>query len=386
MITISSHPSYERAARRAAAAGCRCTAPRSILRWVLTHEEAWRPEPGAKVRLRSISPAEREDRRALECVDEYPDTRAARRCVVKRIRRLSRVEIQRAAAGVPDASAPEHVLDTRLVRARAAVIAALRKQRLASRRRSCPAPWMRARTYRHGVLWVRRESDGPRYTVTQREEPLPSTVGESRAAALRRYAWDRHRYLHRHIGTRTVWQRTVDRTWHGYCSAHESWRLTMLGPPTRRKVAAALRAQRRMDGAAPDPRGLTVLGWRAWLVEDGVLVSPFQCTPWTSVRLVARDYSDNAAVSGHAGIHALRMPRWDWRTLLGTIGHTLKLAYALATGVVVTGVVERFGRAVLGETGWRAEEVVIRELLAPTEELYLTLTARYPEAIVHYRR
>jgi hypothetical protein len=49
----------------------------------------------------------------------------------------------------------------------------------------------------------------------------------------------------------------------------------------------------------------------------------------------------------------------------------------------VHGVVERFGRYVLGAAGWRAEWVAIRELQAPDVETALALLRRYPDVRVH---
>jgi hypothetical protein len=51
----------------------------------------------------------------------------------------------------------------------------------------------------------------------------------------------------------------------------------------------------------------------------------------------------------------------------------------------VHGIVERFGRYVLGIEGWRAEWVVIRELLAPDAHTALALIRSYPEVRVHVR-
>jgi hypothetical protein len=50
----------------------------------------------------------------------------------------------------------------------------------------------------------------------------------------------------------------------------------------------------------------------------------------------------------------------------------------------LSGVVERFGRYVLGTVGWRAEWVVIRKLRAPTTEIGLALETAYPEVKVVY--
>ena len=47
--------------------------------------------------------------------------------------------------------------------------------------------------------------------------------------------------------------------------------------------------------------------------------------------------------------------------------------------------IERFGRYVLGTEGWRAQWVVIRELMAPDSKTALALMGRYPEVKVHVR-
>lgn len=129
-----------------------------------------------------------------------------------------------------------------------------------------------------------------------------------------------------------------------------------------------------------DPKQPDTLGWREW-VWDGAnkcLRSPSQGTLWPTDRHVADKWSKDDAVRGVAGIHALLVPR-HWKLL------TEFDCFPLGGGAgVVTGVVERFGKYVLGTEGWRAEEVIIRELLAPTTEIGLALEQKYPDVIVHY--
>lgn len=50
----------------------------------------------------------------------------------------------------------------------------------------------------------------------------------------------------------------------------------------------------------------------------------------------------------------------------------------------ISGIVERFGRYVLGTEGWRAEWVIIRKLLAPNTEIGLALERAYPDVEVIY--
>jgi hypothetical protein len=51
----------------------------------------------------------------------------------------------------------------------------------------------------------------------------------------------------------------------------------------------------------------------------------------------------------------------------------------------IHGIVERFGRYVLGTVGWQAEWVAIREQMAPGTETALKLMRRYPEVRIHVR-
>jgi hypothetical protein len=76
---------------------------------------------------------------------------------------------------------------------------------------------------------------------------------------------------------------------------------------------------------------------------------------------------------GHTGIHARRMPS-DW--------HRADPSLTETGNCDVHGIVERFGRYVLGTEGWRAEWVVIRELMAPDTETALALLRKYPDVHV----
>lgn len=131
------------------------------------------------------------------------------------------------------------------------------------------------------------------------------------------------------------------------------------------------------EEAQPDPSQPDTLGWRAWKWNCGTLVSPIQFTPWLTNELRVENWSDDEAVWGAAGIHARRMPK-DWTTLDWP---------GPGDGPeIVTGIVERFGRYVLGDKGWRAEWVIIRALRAPSTEIGLALEAAYPDVPVIYPR
>jgi hypothetical protein len=115
--------------------------------------------------------------------------------------------------------------------------------------------------------------------------------------------------------------------------------------------------------------------YKRW--DGHVLISPVQRTPWHEATLRVEHWSDSAAVPGEAGIHARRMP-CDWLRVDPKVMPEIG-------SCDVHGIVERFGRYVLGTEGWRAEWVVIRELLAPDAHTALALMRSYPEVRVHVR-
>lgn len=143
--------------------------------------------------------------------------------------------------------------------------------------------------------------------------------------------------------------------------------------PSRAEILAAVAQTRALAPAlnAPD-----TLGWRGWLWDGTVLISPVRWTPWHDIALCAVEWSDGAAVRGQAGIHAIRLPP-DWRR-----ADPSRTEIGRCT---VHGIVERFGRYVLGTEGWRAEWVVIRELMAPDTKTALALMRKYPEVRVHIK-
>lgn len=127
-----------------------------------------------------------------------------------------------------------------------------------------------------------------------------------------------------------------------------------------------------IDKTAPD-----TLGWRGWNWdnEEKLLVSPSMGTKWIGPDLRVEKWVDHDELRGIAGIHARRIPK-NW-----------KIAYwggFDAPNSQITGIVERFGKFVLGELGWRAEWVIIRKLLAPTQEIGFALEMAYPEIHVEY--
>jgi len=132
--------------------------------------------------------------------------------------------------------------------------------------------------------------------------------------------------------------------------------------------------------AQPDPDAPDTLGWRIWQwdPEQQRLRSPHQRTLWHSAELRVERWDESGVLRGYEGIHARRMPRnWlqaEWGNHDGPAMNTK----------CISGVVERFGRYVLGTVGWRAEWVVIRKLRAPTTEIGLALETAYPEVEVVY--
>jgi len=70
----------------------------------------------------------------------------------------------------------------------------------------------------------------------------------------------------------------------------------------------------------------------------------------------------------------------DWECVQSEYAETVwAVPCAGPPAPLVTGLVERFGRYVLGTEGWRAEWVVIRKLRAPTPEIAEALARAYPE-------
>lgn len=131
----------------------------------------------------------------------------------------------------------------------------------------------------------------------------------------------------------------------------------------------------------PDPKAPNTLGWRAWywLEKDKVLMSPCMGTLWETRVLTAPNWSKVNAVRNEAGIHALLVRR-HWK-LTGWFDDSVGVS---DPSRLVHGIVERFGRFVLGTEGWRAEQVKILELMAPSTEIGLQLEQKYPGVIIHY--
>lgn len=145
--------------------------------------------------------------------------------------------------------------------------------------------------------------------------------------------------------------------------------------PTRAALAKILRAERRRDPKPSHARPDT-LGWRGWVwdTRNSCLKSPSQGTLWDNgPELRVTDWNEGTGVRNHAGIHACRLPRGDWRqsaTPRDFIGSD------------VVGLVERFGKFVLGTEGWRAEWVIIKELLVCDEVTAAHVRHAYPEVPV----
>lgn len=154
--------------------------------------------------------------------------------------------------------------------------------------------------------------------------------------------------------------------------------------PTREAAARWLRdvvipEARKRNASLPDPNANAALGWRCWTIDPltGILHSPLRIAAWPDGELRCDDFpeSPHGQPESAAGIYALLMPR-DWKRA-GTESLPFD-ANQTAEDSLVTGVVERFGRYILGAKGWRAEWVVIRELQAQTVETKTLLERQYP--------
>lgn len=157
--------------------------------------------------------------------------------------------------------------------------------------------------------------------------------------------------------------------------------------------------QQQMLGGARSPAPIhkpsakypNTLGWRSWVwdLTAKELRSPVQATAWNGPELRCDRWDEADVVRGVAGIHAHLVPD-DWHALPIPESPNGGRAYAelhdgqLHACVAVQGIVERFGKFVLGVEGWRAEWVVIRELCAPTEEIGLSLEQSFPDVEIVY--
>jgi len=131
----------------------------------------------------------------------------------------------------------------------------------------------------------------------------------------------------------------------------------------------------------PDPKQPDTLGWREWMwsPDDRMLKSPSQGSLWPEAELVVPHWDEGDVVRGVSGIHAHLVPR-HWKILATHYAEYVSVDNPLR----VHGIVERFGKYVLGTEGWRAEWVVIKELVAPSTEIGLEIEKIYPDVIVHY--
>lgn len=148
--------------------------------------------------------------------------------------------------------------------------------------------------------------------------------------------------------------------------------------PSRKELADTLRRLRNSD-SRPSYKRPDTLGWRTfgWHPTKHCLVSPSQGTLWDTPELRIENWNEGSVVRGAAGIHACRLPRGDWRTAQRPSDMPWHPILAL---------VERFGKFVLGSEGWRAEWVIIKELLAPDESTARALRRVYPELPISVAR
>lgn len=130
-------------------------------------------------------------------------------------------------------------------------------------------------------------------------------------------------------------------------------------------------------------------GWRSWIWSPIAkkLMSPSQGTIWNEAELHCAAWDENATVRGLAGIHARLVPQ-DWTKATSSEVRPSSDWQHHGPGQfsppTITGIVERFGRFVLGTEGWRAEWVVIRKLHAPSTDIGLALEAAYPDVEIVY--
>lgn len=140
---------------------------------------------------------------------------------------------------------------------------------------------------------------------------------------------------------------------------------------------------RRLSAAIrhfPDPSVSNTFGWRHWHIQPltGLLVSPYRHTIWHTPELRCADYADNDSIRDVEGIHALLVPH-DWINCPPSEHVHQLTAGKHITIPVISGIVERFGKYVLGSKGWRAEWVIVRKLAAPSRATEAILKLAYPD-------
>jgi hypothetical protein len=234
------------------------------------------------------------------------------------------------------------------------------------RRRRCGVPYY-AQLVRNGrdwqVPWALYGRLSVRYWCVEGSPHQTRRVALLCSAALIR--WRRHRrwaLIRTIVGSRRRWQ-----LWVGPERSRAVMVATYRIRPSRAQLAAGLRYARRLRRwATHEPR----LGWRLWDVTDGgLLVSPYQDTPWPGPRLAADGWdARDAHVRGVAGIHAYALGWHDWR-------------YDPSDRLdQVRGLVLAEGEVVRGPEGWRAQAARILALHVPEP-----LTALAPLLAQRYR-
>ena len=163
----------------------------------------------------------------------------------------------------------------------------------------------------------------------------------------------------------------------------------LVKPPSEAsRRATARRNQSRLD-ALPDPDADDTLGWKILAWDGRYLRSPSVNVIWPEDAVLEAHRPPQPHAGGvYAGIHARRLPRGGWLIADPAKEPELKF-YWFPTGIYygqcrVVALVERFGRAVVGAEGWRAERAVIRAIRAPSTEIGLAIEAAYPTVQVHY--
>jgi hypothetical protein len=153
---------------------------------------------------------------------------------------------------------------------------------------------------------------------------------------------------------------------------------------TARAKARVTIARNRLFNASkkwsrPDPNWDNTFGWRIWAWNGKQLCSPTRGTIWPEDGILEADFwpETEQVLRGHAGIHATVTPV-DWKQ--ADRMHNVELLGRNH----VDGIVERFGRAVIGDNGWRAERAVIRQIRAPSTEIGLAIEHQYPGVEVFY--
>jgi len=222
--------------------------------------------------------------------------------------------------------------------------------------------------------------------ITPAIDLIGDAVGEARAAALSdgrvecsvigQFGHGSRWYTDRPVAERQI-RETLIRIASRAHFRKEYWQ------PLYKAVKAFRKYYANKRFSLPDPKAGTELGWRVWHWDDKIkkLKSPTWGTVWHTHELRVPKWNREEVVRGKAGIHAARMP-YNW--IKASLQETELNGYVSSSGDTIVGIIERWGKYVLGTEGFRCEIAIIKKLKAPNTEIGLALELAYPDCEIVY--